>query len=74
MQSIRSITALGIITVALSACGSAALGTQQPAGATQASGGGTATDVPAATTDPGGGGGGGGNPAGWDRYGKVHLE
>jgi hypothetical protein len=78
MQTIRSITALAIITVVLSACGGSPA-TQPPAGATTGTGGGTPTENPPATdepaaTDAGGGGGGGGNPAGWDRYGKVHVE
>ena len=81
MQSMRSIAALAVITAVLGACGGNAGATQQPGGATTNSGGGggtatqqpAATDEPAATTDTGGGGGGG-NPAGWDRYGKVHVE
>jgi len=81
MQSMRSITALAAIALLLSACGGNAGATQQPGGATTNPGGGggsatqqpAATDEPAATTDTGGGGGGG-NPAGWDRYGKVHVE
>ena len=80
MQTTRSITALAVIAMLLGACGGNAGATQQPAGATANTGGGgtatenpQATDEPAAATDPGGGGGGG-NPAGWDRYGKVHVE
>ena len=83
MHPIRSLTFLAILGLLLSACGANAGATQQPGGATTNPGGGggtatrqpAATDEPAATTDPGGGGGGGGgNPAGWDRYGKVHVE
>ena len=76
MQASRSIAALAIITVLLGACGGGAAATQQPGGATQASGGGTATEVPAATDAGGGGTGtaGGDKPAGWDRFGKVHIE
>ena len=78
MQS-RSIAALAVTALLLGACGGNAGATQQPGGATTNSGGGggtatqqpAATDEPAATTDTGGGGG---NPAGWDRYGKVHVE
>lgn len=80
MRSMRSVTALTVMAMLLGACGGNAGGTQQPAGATaNTGGGGTATENPQATdepvaTDSGGGGGGGGNPAGWDRYGKVHVE
>jgi hypothetical protein len=78
MNASRSMAALAIITLALSACGGGAAATQQPGGATPGTGGTAtenpqATDEPAATTDTGGGGGGG-NPTGWDRYGKVHVE
>jgi len=82
MQSVRSIAALALVAALLGACGGNAGATQQPGAATTNPGGGgggatqqpAATDEPAATTDPGSGGGGGGNPAGWDRYGKVHVE
>jgi len=82
MQSVRSIAALAVVAALLGACGGNAGATQQPGAATTNPGGGgggatqqpAATDEPAATTDPGSGGGGGGNPAGWDRYGKVHVE
>ena len=82
MQSMRSIAALAVVAALLGACGGNAGATQQPGAATTNPGGGgggatqqpAATDEPAATTDPGSGGGGGGNPAGWDRYGKVHVE
>lgn len=82
MHSTRSrfIEGLAALALLLSACGGNAGATQQPGGATTNPGGGGgtatqqpgATDEPAVTTDPGGGGGG--NPAGWDRYGKVHVE
>lgn len=72
MNASRSIAALGIVVVLLSACSGGGGATQQPGGATQVpGGGGTATDVPEATQS---GGGGGGKPAGWDQYGKVHIE
>jgi hypothetical protein len=77
MKASRSIGTLAIVAALLSACSGGAGPTQQPAGATAGTGGGTATENPQATDQPvatTAGGGGGGNPAGWDRYGKVHVE
>lgn len=69
------------LSLVLVACGGGAA-TQAPAGAATTNpgdGGGTATDIPQVTNGPvttqsGGGGGGGDKPAGWDQYGKVHIE
>ena len=82
MRPINSLTLVVSLALVLGACGGSAGATQQPPAATAdtggggGGGGGTATEEPAATTDAGGAGGGtsGGNPAGWDRYGKVHVE
>jgi hypothetical protein len=73
------------LSLALAACGGGPA-TQVPAGGQTANpgvGGGTPTDAPEATDEPvatqssgggGGGGDGGPKPAGWDQYGKVHIE
>jgi hypothetical protein len=81
MRTTRAISGLALGALLLSACSGGAGPTQQPAAATTntGGGGGTATEQPTITDAPGetvagGGGGGGGNPAGWDRYGKVHVE
>jgi hypothetical protein len=76
MQVSRSVLAVALAGVFVAACGGSAA-TQAPAGATTnpADGGPGATENPAgggaATENPGGGGG---NPAGWDQYGKAHVE
>jgi hypothetical protein len=66
-----------VLSLALAACGGSGP-TQAP---NTGGGGGTATDTPAEVTDAppatqsgGGGGNGGSKPAGWDQYGKVHIE
>lgn len=66
-----------VLSLALAACGGSSP-TQAP---NTGGGGGTATDTPAEVTDApaatqsgGGGGNGGSKPAGWDQYGKVHIE
>jgi hypothetical protein len=76
----RLLILLATLSLALAACGGGGP-TQAPGGATTnpGGGGGTATDVPPATDTPvatqsDGGGGGGSKPAGWDQYGKVHIE
>lgn len=79
MKRHRLVIPSAALSLALAACGGGAA-TQAPAGATTnpGGGGGTATDVPQATDAPvatqSGGGGGGTKPAGWDQYGKVHIE
>jgi hypothetical protein len=72
MHASRSIAALGIVALLLSACGGSG------AAATQANGGGgTATDQPQATNGPqgtdAGGGGGGGNDIGFGN-GKATFQ
>jgi hypothetical protein len=73
-QLVIPFTALFIAVVA---CGGGGP-TQAPGGATTnpGGGGGTATEGPQATDVPGAtlAGGGGSKPAGWDQYGKVHIE
>lgn len=64
------------LSIALAACGGGTP-TQAPGGATTNPGGGTPTNVPQGTDTPvatQSGGGGGDKPAGWDQYGKVHIE
>ena len=81
MNPIKPLTLVALLALILGACSGNAGATQQPAGATaNTGGGGTATEQPAGTEQPaateaGGGGTGSGNkPAGWDRFGKVHVE
>ena len=79
MKHYRLLILFTALSLVLVACGGGAA-TQVPGGATTnpGDGGGTPTDVPQATNGPGatlsGGGGGGVKPAGWDQYGKVHIE
>ena len=79
MKHYRLLILFTALSLVLVACGGGAA-TQVPGGATTnpGDGGGTPTDVPQATNGPGatmsGRGGGGVKPAGWDQYGKVHIE
>lgn len=72
MQVSRSVIAIALVGMLATACASTP--------ATPGPGGGNPTAGPDATQDTGpgatqgGGGGGGGKPAGWDQYGKVHIE
>lgn len=80
MQTTKLISGVALAALLLSACGGGAGPTQEPGAATSntGGGGGAATDQPTVSDAPdetqSGGGGGGGNPAGRDRYGKVHVE
>jgi hypothetical protein len=74
----RLLMPLAALTLVVAACGGASP-TQAPGGATaNPGGGGAATDAAPATNGPAatqsGAGGGGSKPAGWDQYGKVHIE
>ena len=72
----RALVLLIALSGVVAACGGSTP-TQAPGGqATQPGNGGTATDEPQATDQPDAtqGGGDGTKPAGWDRYGKVHVE
>lgn len=76
----RALIPILVISAVLAACGGNTPATQGPGGQpTQGGGGGTPTDLPEATDEPaatqsGGAGGSGNKPAGWDQYGKVHVE
>lgn len=69
MRVLRSGLAVGVLVAVVAACSGAPAATQGPGG------GGGSTTQPQATvqpvaTQPGSGG----NTAGWDQYGKVHIE
>ena len=70
MQVPKSIVAVVLTGMFVVACGGNAPATSGPGAATQNPGGVGATPGALATQ----GGGGGGKPAGWDQYGKVHIE
>lgn len=85
----RLLIALVIGSIAVAACGGNGAATQSNGGggsgngaATQSNGGGgggnaTGSVVPTQSAGAGvagGGGGGGDKPAGWDKYGRVHVE
>jgi hypothetical protein len=74
MQIPKAMSWLALLALVFAACSGGAGVTQQPGTATQGTGGGrgTATEVPAGTEPAAGGGGG--KQAGWDQYGKVHIE
>jgi len=71
----RALIPILALSAVLAACGGSAPSQAQGGQPTQ---GGTATDQPQVTDQPVGtqaGGGGTGNlPAGWDQYGKVHVD
>lgn len=75
----RLLLPLAALSIALAACGGGGSPTQAPNTNGGGGGGGSPTDAPEITDPPaatqsGGGGGGGSKPAGWDQYGKVHIE
>lgn len=75
MQVPKSVAAVVLVGLVAVACGGTPA-TAGPGGATQNPGGGATLGVQAT---PGAqatqsGGGGGTKPAGWDQYGKVHIE
>lgn len=74
MMRVRKVMVMfGAAVLVVAACGSSPATTQGP-GATQGGaatdGGDTPTNPPVATQSSGGGS----KPAGWDQYGKVHIE
>jgi hypothetical protein len=72
MQVPKFLASAVLVGVVVAACGGGPGATQGPGGATQEPGGVGATPGPQATQS--GGGNGGASPAGWDQYGKVHIE
>jgi len=77
----RALIPILVISAVVAACGGNAPAATQGSGGqpTQGGGGGTPTDQPEVTDPPaatqsGNGNGNGNKPAGWDQYGKVHVE
>jgi hypothetical protein len=76
MRTTRRVATLVVAALIVTACGRSGPGqaTQPGDGPGAPSDGVSPTAAPLATVAGGGGVGGGGKPAGWDQYGKVHVD